>query len=101
MPSKKTSQVDKFKQAARELETDDSEKSFNEKLGEIARQKPSEKIRREKRPGNRPDLRFSRPYRRLLLSRGLVSTTSRHLPPGGNMHFANPMPCIRQINRSS
>jgi hypothetical protein len=30
MPSKQTSQVDKFKQAARELETDNSEKRFNE-----------------------------------------------------------------------
>jgi hypothetical protein len=29
----------KFKQAARELETDDSEKRFNERLGKIARQK--------------------------------------------------------------
>ena len=31
-------QTDKFKEAARELETDDDEKSFNEKLGKIARQ---------------------------------------------------------------
>jgi hypothetical protein len=34
-------QVDKFKQAARELETDDNEKRFNEKLGKIAKQKPA------------------------------------------------------------
>jgi hypothetical protein len=32
-------QIDKFKQAARELETDGSEWRFNEKLGKIARQK--------------------------------------------------------------
>jgi hypothetical protein len=37
---KTKSQIDKFKQAARELETDDDEKRFNEKLGKIARQKP-------------------------------------------------------------
>jgi hypothetical protein len=29
-------QIDKFKEAARELETDDSEKHFNEELGKIA-----------------------------------------------------------------
>jgi hypothetical protein len=33
-------QVARFRQAARELETDDSEKRFNEKLGKIAKQKP-------------------------------------------------------------
>lgn len=37
----KKSQIEKFKQAARELETDDDEKRFNEKLGKISRQKPS------------------------------------------------------------
>jgi len=37
---KSGSQLSKFKAAARELETDDSEKRFNEKLGKIARQKP-------------------------------------------------------------
>jgi hypothetical protein len=42
MASKKT-QIGKFKQAARELETDDDEKSFNEKLGNIAKQKPAAK----------------------------------------------------------
>lgn len=35
------SQREKFKAAARELETDNSERRFNEKLGKIARQKPS------------------------------------------------------------
>jgi hypothetical protein len=40
--AKATKQIDKFKQAARELGTDDSEKRFNERLGKIARQKPRE-----------------------------------------------------------
>lgn len=39
----KKSQVDKFKQAARELETDDDEKRFDETLGKIAKSpKPKE-----------------------------------------------------------
>ncbi|MGN8546120.1 hypothetical protein ACQPTN_15130 [Bradyrhizobium sp. 13971] len=37
---KEKSQLEKFKQAARDLETDDSEKRFNERLGKIAKQKP-------------------------------------------------------------
>jgi hypothetical protein len=40
-------QIAKFKQAARELETDNSEKRFNEKLGKIARQKPAPKPRKK------------------------------------------------------
>jgi len=37
----KKSQSDKFKAAARELETDDDEKRFDEKLGKVAKaQKP-------------------------------------------------------------
>jgi hypothetical protein len=36
----KQRQLDKFKKAARELETDDNEKRFDEKLGKIAKQKP-------------------------------------------------------------
>ncbi|QIG96191.1 MULTISPECIES: hypothetical protein [unclassified Bradyrhizobium] len=39
----KKSQIEKFKQAARDLESDDSEKRFNERLGKIAKQKPSPK----------------------------------------------------------
>jgi hypothetical protein len=35
--SKAETQIARFRQAARELETDDSEKSFNEKLGKIAK----------------------------------------------------------------
>jgi hypothetical protein len=36
------SQKDKFKEAARALRTDNNEKRFNEKLGKIARKKPSD-----------------------------------------------------------
>lgn len=32
-------QIGRFKQAAHKLETDDSERRFNEKLGKIARKK--------------------------------------------------------------
>jgi len=39
----KKSQLDRFKEAARELETDDDEKRFNEKLRKLAKQKPDEK----------------------------------------------------------
>jgi hypothetical protein len=42
MAKTKQTQIDKFKQAARDLEADDSETRFNERLGKIARQKPSE-----------------------------------------------------------
>lgn len=34
-------QIEKFRQAARDLNADDSEKRFNEKLGVIAKQKPA------------------------------------------------------------
>jgi hypothetical protein len=33
-------QIDKFRKAARELGTDNSEKRFDERLGKIAKQKP-------------------------------------------------------------
>ena len=33
-------QVDKFKEAARQLETDDNEKRFDERLGKIAKTPP-------------------------------------------------------------
>ncbi len=42
MPDARKSQLEKFKDAARELETDDDEKRFDERLGKIARQKPSD-----------------------------------------------------------
>lgn len=38
--STKQTQLDKFKQAARDLEGDDDEEQFDERLGRIARQKP-------------------------------------------------------------
>lgn len=34
------SQLDKFKEAARELETDDDEQHFKEKLGKLVKHKP-------------------------------------------------------------
>jgi hypothetical protein len=46
--AKRQTQVEKFKQAARELGTDDSEKRFNERLGKIARQKPGDSGRAKK-----------------------------------------------------
>lgn len=47
----KKSQIEKFKQAAREIETDDSEKRFNERLGKIAKQKPAAKPSNRGKPG--------------------------------------------------
>jgi hypothetical protein len=41
--TKAQKQLEKFKQAARDLETDDDEKRFDEKLEKIARQKPKPK----------------------------------------------------------
>jgi len=49
MADQKKSQITKFKQAARELETDDNEKRFNERLGKIAKQKPSPKPTEKKK----------------------------------------------------
>lgn len=40
--TERKSQLDKFKEAARELETDDDEDRFNEKLKKLAKQKPQE-----------------------------------------------------------
>lgn len=37
------SQLDKFKQAARELETDDDPKRFEERVGKLVKHKPIEK----------------------------------------------------------
>ena len=36
-------QLDRFKEAARQLETDDDEAKFNEKLGKLVKQKPMPK----------------------------------------------------------
>ncbi|WP_299786080.1 hypothetical protein [uncultured Marivita sp.] len=41
--SKQKSQLDKFKEAARQLETDDDEERFEERLKKIVKQKPDEK----------------------------------------------------------
>ncbi|WP_299563256.1 hypothetical protein [uncultured Sulfitobacter sp.] len=38
-PDAKKSQLERFKEAARELETDDDEAKFNEKLGKLVKQK--------------------------------------------------------------
>jgi hypothetical protein len=46
---KSQTQVEKFRQAARELGTDDNEKRFNEKLGKIARQKPADPPKSKKK----------------------------------------------------
>jgi len=37
------SQLEKFKEAARELETDDDPERFKERLGKLVRAKPTEK----------------------------------------------------------
>ncbi len=42
MSDKKPSQLDKFKEAARELETDDDPKRFDERLGKLVKHKPRE-----------------------------------------------------------
>jgi hypothetical protein len=39
------SQLDKFKQAARELETDDDPERFKERVGKLVKHKPVEKPR--------------------------------------------------------
>lgn len=39
----KQSQADKFKEAARELETDDDEERFEERLKKLVKQNPDEK----------------------------------------------------------
>lgn len=40
MPDKNQTQLDKFKQAARELETDDDPDRFKERLGKLVKHKP-------------------------------------------------------------
>ena len=42
MTENKQTQLDKFKQAARELETDDDPKRFKERLGKLVKHKPVE-----------------------------------------------------------
>jgi hypothetical protein len=41
--SDKKSQLERFKEAAREVEADDDEERFNEKLKKLAKQKPDDK----------------------------------------------------------
>ncbi len=41
--SNSKSQLDRFKEAARELEADDDEAKFNAKLGKLVKQKPDAK----------------------------------------------------------
>ena len=44
MPNKPSpTQLDKFKEAARQLETDDDEQRFKERLGKLVKHKPVEK----------------------------------------------------------
>ena len=43
LPPMEQSQLDKFKQAARDLETDDDPKRFAERLGKLVKHKPVEK----------------------------------------------------------
>jgi hypothetical protein len=47
---KPSTQLEKFKKAARQLETDDNEKRFNEKLGKIAKQKPAGRPKKLTKP---------------------------------------------------
>jgi len=42
MTDKPKSQLDKFKEAARELETDDDPERFKERLGKLVKHKPVE-----------------------------------------------------------
>ena len=44
MPDKGKTQLDKFKDAARELECDDDEQRFKERVGKLVKAKPDEKI---------------------------------------------------------
>ena len=43
MSDNELSQVEKFKKAARELETDDDPKRFKERVGKLVKHKPVEK----------------------------------------------------------
>ena len=43
MKEPEKSQLDRFKEAARELETDDDEARFNKRLRKLAKQKPDDK----------------------------------------------------------
>lgn len=47
--SQSKSQLDKFKETAREVETDDSEEAFDRTLKQVAKAKPVEKTQAQKR----------------------------------------------------
>jgi hypothetical protein len=53
MTAKPKTQVQKFREAARDLETDDSEKHFNERLSKIAKAKPGASLPKKKRAKKR------------------------------------------------
>lgn len=42
MSKDKESQLDRFKEAARQIEADDDEATFNEKLGKLVKPKPKD-----------------------------------------------------------
>ncbi|GGL60733.1 hypothetical protein [Wenxinia marina] len=48
MPTPENEQLKRFKEAARELETDDDEARFNERLRKLAKQKPEGKPKDDK-----------------------------------------------------
>lgn len=45
MKKEKQTQEDKFKEAARDLETDNDEKRFDETLGKVAKTRPQKQLR--------------------------------------------------------
>lgn len=49
--TKKKTQLDRIKEAARELWTDDDEARFNEKLRKLAKQRPNDKKQSDDSPG--------------------------------------------------
>lgn len=51
MSNTKKSQLDRFKEAARELETDDDEARFNERLRKLAKQKLTQDSNSESNEG--------------------------------------------------
>ena len=46
MTTKNKTQLDRFKEAARQLETDDDDARFNERLRKLAKQKPKGDIKK-------------------------------------------------------
>lgn len=52
MGDSKKQQIDRFKEAARELETDDDEARFNEKLGKLVKRKLTDDSESESIPSD-------------------------------------------------